>query len=90
MLSKKIHKNLNHEILADRNYAQILIKITPSTKKFEEAKKIVESLTIQIVEMEYLSTNSILIKLNVRETRDVILKLAEHGFINIEGIDACS
>lgn len=88
MVQKIIAEEFNHEVKADKDHSQILIKITPSSKTFEEAKRIIEDLGVRIIETKHLSSNNwVLLKLDVKDMRDVALKLTEHGFF-IKGINA--
>ena len=88
MVQKIIAEEFNHEVKADKDHSQILIKITPSSKTFEEAKRIIEDLGVRIIETKHLSSNNwALLKLDVKDMRDVALKLTEHGFF-IKGINA--
>lgn len=88
MVQKIIAEEFNHEVKADKDHSQILIKITPSSKTFEEAKRIIEDLGVRIIETKQLSSNNwVLLKLDVKDMRDVALKLTEHGFF-IKGINA--
>jgi hypothetical protein len=80
-------EEVGHEIKADRGHAQILLRITDSSKFDAEAERIVEDLGIHIIEKSYLSTQWILFKLDVRDMRNAALKLTEHGFV-IKGINA--
>jgi hypothetical protein len=87
MAHEQFLEELNQEITADRTYAQILIKNTNYLKTLEEAKKIIEDLGVHIIETERLKSNWTLLKLDVKDMRDVALKLTEHGFF-IKGINA--
>lgn len=80
-------EEVGHEIKADRGHAQILLRITDSSKFEAEAERIVEDLGVHIIEKSYPSTQWILFKLDVRDMRNVALKLTEHGFV-IKGINA--
>lgn len=82
-----VSEEFSHEFKADKNHAQILIKIANSSRAFGEAKKIIEELGIRIIETEDLSSNWVLVKLHVKDMRDVALKLTEHGFF-IKGINS--
>jgi hypothetical protein len=78
----------DQEILPDQTNAQILIELTPPDKTFEEAKKIIEDLGAHVIETHRLSPNRILMKLDVKDMRDVAFKLTENGFFKIKGINA--
>jgi len=82
-----ISKESNIEIEEDRNHAQIVIQISPSAT-FKEAKKIIEAEGAQIIDIRYLNSDSVLIKLDVMDMRSIALKLMESGFPNIKGINA--
>jgi hypothetical protein len=87
MVYEETLKEVGYEIKADRSHAQILLRITDSSKFDAEAEKIVEDLGIHIIEKSYLSPQWILLKLDVRDMRNVALKLTEHGFVS-RGINA--
>ncbi len=76
------------QIKPDLNHSQLLIQIGPHPKTFEEAKKILEEIGVHIMEAAPLSSHWILLKLDVKDMRDVTLKLIENGFSNIKGINA--
>ncbi len=78
---------LNQEIKADKSHSQIIINITNSPKLLGEVKKIVEGLGARIIETKHLSPNLTLLKLDVKDMREVALKLTEQGFL-IKGINA--
>ena len=90
MTQERFLEELNQEIKADRNYAQILIKNTNYLKTFEEAKKIIEDLGVHIIETKDLSSNWILLKLDAKDMRNIVLKLTENGFLEIRGYNALS
>lgn len=90
MVQEEKFEELNHEIKPNGVHAQILVKISPSLYSFEEGKKIIEDLGIQIIETKYLSPNWLLIKLDVMDMRNVVLKLIENGFSNIQGVNAAN
>ncbi len=87
MVYEQTLEEVSHEIKADRSHAQILLRITDSSKSDAEAERIVEDLGVHIIEKSYLLNQWILIKLDVRDMRNVALKLTEHGFV-IKGINA--
>jgi hypothetical protein len=87
MVQEMCPEGFNHEVKADKHHSQILIKVTNSSKTFKEAKKIIEDLGIHIIKTERLKSNWTLLKLDVKDMRDVALKLTEHGFF-IKGINA--
>ena len=80
-------EEFNHQVKADKNHAQIFIKIASSSTMLEEAKKIINKSAVEIIETTHLSSNWILLKLDVKDMRDIALKLTEHGF-SIHGINA--
>jgi len=89
MVQKIISEKFNDEVKADKDHSQILIKITPSSKAFEEAKRIIENLGVRIIETKHLSSNSwVLLKWDVSDMRNLALKLTESGFSVIKGINA--
>jgi len=89
MAKEEVFGKFDYEIKPDKNHAQILIGITSSSKSFEEAKKIIEELGVRIIEIsEHLPTHFIVVKLDVKDMRDIVLKLTENGFSIIKGINA--
>ena len=88
MVFEKIPEKIDHELRADRWHAQILMEVANSPISFKEAKKIIEELGIHIIETKRLSANWTLIKLDLKDMRDVTLKLSESGFLNIKGVNA--
>jgi len=84
----KVFRQFDGKIQPDRAHAQILMEINTSTKTFEEAKKIIEDSGISIIKVKQLSSDCILLKLNVRDMRNLVLKLIENGFSNIRGVNA--
>jgi len=87
MIYKEVPEELNLEVKADENCSQILIQSFPHSKDLEEARKIIEDLGARIVETKSLSSNWMLLKLNVADMRRIALKLTESGFV-IKGINA--
>jgi hypothetical protein len=90
MTHERFLEELNQEIKPDRNYAQILIKNTNYLKTFEDAKKIIEDLGVHIIETKHLSFDWILLKLDAKDMRNIVLKLTENGFFEIRGYNALS
>jgi hypothetical protein len=90
MVQEIYSEEFNHEVKADKDHSQILIKITPSSKSYVEAKKIIEELGINILETKYLSPNQILLELDAKDMRVAALKLTENGFSEIKGYNASS
>jgi hypothetical protein len=78
----------NYNLVADKNYAQILIDTREPSRSFEEAKRIIEANGISIIEIKYLSSGYVLIKLDVTDIRGIILSLIEFGFSDLKGINA--
>lgn len=81
-----VSEEFDFEIETDKDFSQIMIEIIPKT--FEEAKKIIEDLEISIVETKRLPGNWIWVKLDVKDIRNLVLKLIESGFSNVKGINA--
>lgn len=88
MVLEEVLEEFNHEVKADKNYAQLLIEISPTSEPFEEATKIIQDLGVHLIETKHLSGNWMLVKLDVKDMRNVALQLTEHGFLNIKGINA--
>jgi len=88
MVPERNLEQINYEFETDREHAQILIEVDNSLKSFDEVKKIIERPGVSISETRQLAPNRILIKLNIKDMRDVILKLTESGFLNIKGVNA--
>jgi hypothetical protein len=80
-------EELGYEIKADQGHAQILLKMADALGSDEQAVKIIEGMGIHVVEKHALSTSWVLLKLDVKDMRNVALKLTEHGFL-IKGINA--
>jgi hypothetical protein len=74
-------EDLNLGIKEDNDQAQILIKITSVTEKFERAKKIIETLRVQIVDSPLLPADYILFGLDIKDMRDKALSMTEYGFL---------
>jgi len=85
---EKVSEEFNREVKTDQNHAQILIKITPSSKTFEEARKIIEELGAHIIGTMSFSSDWVLLKLDVMDMRSIALKLSENGFLKIRGFNA--
>jgi hypothetical protein len=85
---KELFNELNSELKADENHAQILIQISCNSKTLEKASTIVEGLGVRIIEMNILSSDFILLKLDVKDMRNIALKLTERGFSVVKGINA--
>jgi len=87
MVYEETSEDVSPEVEADRSHAQILLRITNSLKSSVEAEKIIQDFGIQVIEKSYPSAHWVLLKLNVKDMRNVALKLTEQGFI-IKGINA--
>jgi len=87
MVYEETLEDVGPEVEPDRSRAQILLKITDSLKSDAEAEKIVRDLGVHVIEKSYLSTYWVLLKLDVKDMRNVALKLTEQGFV-IKGINA--
>ena len=89
MVQVETFEEHDYEIKPEKNHAQILIEIN-SSKKLEQVKEIIENLGIHVVQTKYLAHNWLLIKLDVMDMREIVLKLSESGFTNMKGINALS
>ena len=87
MIQEETLEELGYEVKADKRYAQILVKITDPSRSDVDAEKIIEVLGVHVVEKNPLSTSWVLLKLDVKDMRNVALKLTEYGFF-IKGINA--
>ena len=87
MVYEETLEDMGPEVEPDRSHAQILLKIAVSLKSDAEAEKILKGLGVHVIEKSYLSTHWVLMKLDVRDMRNVALKLSEQGFV-IRGINA--
>ena len=77
-------------IKPDKDHAQILIEVSTEIESAEKARQIIESLGIHIIQSEKISSSLMLLKLDVKDMREVVLKLTENGFLEIEGYNASS
>jgi hypothetical protein len=77
----------NSRIKVDKDHAQILLEVS-SMKTYDDAIRIIKQAGVSVVSSDYLSPNWILIKLNVVDTRTVVLRLTEDGFPNVKGVNA--
>jgi hypothetical protein len=82
-------KNDEH-IKPDRKHAQILIEVSSGTNTIERAKQIIEGSGVHIIETKKITQERVLLKLDVKDMRDLALKLTENGFSKIEGYNASS
>jgi len=87
MIYEEGYEELDLEIRPDRRHAQILLKVTDSSKSDEEAEKLIKSLGVQIISKSALSTYWLFFKLDITDMGNVALKPTEHGF-TLEGINA--
>ena len=87
MVQELFSEELNQKIKAEKRYSQILINITDSSELLGDAKEVIQSLGVCIVEAKPLSPNWVLLKLDVKDAREVALRLTEQGFL-IKGINA--
>jgi len=87
MVDERLLEELNEEIKADKTYSQIFINMSNSPILLREAKEIVEGLGVHIIEAKTISPDWTLLKLDVKDMRDIALKLTEQGFL-IKGINA--
>ena len=76
------------ELEADSKYAQLLIGIGESPAIFDEVKKVIESNGIRILATKHFTSGEVLVKLNVADMREIVLRLIEAGFSRIKGINA--
>ena len=90
MVHIETSEELNYEIKPEKNHAQILFRIFPPLSTLEEARKLIEGLGVHIIDTKYLLPNLLLVKLDVSDMRNVVLKLLENGFSNIQGINAAN
>jgi len=77
------------KVKADLTFAQLLIYID-TEKSSKKAQEIIKELGIRIFKAEKLSPNVVLLKLETKDMRDIVLKLTENGFLNIKGYNAAS
>jgi hypothetical protein len=78
--------DLHLSVRADKSHAQLLIQ--PSPRALEEVTRIIEGMGARIMEVIPLPKNWMLLKLDVTDMREVVLRLTENGFLNIKGINA--
>lgn len=88
MTNNQSAEEIDNRIIADQNYAQILIKIADASKSDQEAEKLIERLGLKIISINRLSPHWVLFKLNVRDMREVALKLTEEYGFTVKGINA--
>jgi hypothetical protein len=80
-------EEFDHEINEDRTHAHLLIQIS-NPQSFEKAEKVIEKLGASVLQKTRLKSNWVLVKLDVTDVREFVLKLTEIGFSNIKGINA--
>jgi superfamily I DNA and RNA helicase len=88
MAFNKVSREFNHEVKADPDHSQLMIKIGEHSRTFQEAKAIIEDLGANIIETEQLNSNWIVVKLDVADMRHIALRLSEQGFRKIKGFNA--
>ena len=74
----------------DQDHAQVLVEVGSELNTIEKAKSIIEGSGVRILEIQNLSPQRVLLTLDVRDMRDVVLKLTQNGFLKIEGYNASS
>jgi hypothetical protein len=80
MIRDKVSKEFNIEVKADKNHAQILIEVNSGINTLNKARKIIEGLGIHIIETKRRSSKLVPLKLDIKDMREVVLKLTESGF----------
>jgi hypothetical protein len=88
MIQKNNSVQTDDLIKPDTNHAQILIEVDSEIFTIEKAKEIIEELGVQIIEVKNLSSQWVLLKLDIKDMREIALKLTENGFFKIKGINA--
>ena len=84
---EKTWEDVGPEVEADRRYAQILLKVGDSFNSDTDAEKIIKDFGVHVIERSFPSPHWVLLKLDVKDMRNVALKLTEQGFV-IKGINA--
>ena len=87
MVEDEFLEILNHEFKLDKSKSQLLIVISP-LKTLQEAKSVIETSGVRVIETKYLSSDRVLLKLDVMDIRKIVLRLIEHGFEIAKGINA--
>ena len=90
MTRKQISNKFNQEVKPDKQHAQILMEVDSRTNTLDKARKIIEGLGIHIIEAKKRSSKLILLKLDIKDMREVVLRLTECGFLDIKGYNATS
>ena len=88
MARQKSIEGGNFWVKSDKNHAQILLGVDSEINTLDKAKHIIESFGIHIIEIKNISPQLILLKLSVKDMREIALELIEQGFTNIEGYNA--
>jgi hypothetical protein len=86
MVRKNISKQNNEQILLDKNHAQILIEVDSEINAIEKACWIIGGLGIHIIETKKISSTLTLLKLNVKDMGEIVLKLIENVFSKLKDI----
>lgn len=68
--------------------AQLLVQGDSDSSKFESLRQIIESVGIQILEIDQVSPDWMLLKLNTLDMREIALRLSQKGQLNFKGINA--
>ena len=89
MVYEETLEDVGPEVEADRSHAQILLKVGDSSNSDADAEKILRRLGVHVIERSLLSPHWVLLKLDIKDMRNVALKLTEQGFV-IKGINALS
>lgn len=87
MVKDEFIKTLNHEFKLDKSKSQLLIVIPP-LKTLQEAKSVIEASGALVIETKYLSSDRVLLKVDVMDIRKIALELVEQGFHIARGINA--
>jgi hypothetical protein len=86
----KMEDEFSCQISANDEHAQMLIKLEPRLGTYGEAKEIIDAEGIGIIEERYLLPELVLFVLDVKDMRNLALKLTENGFV-VKGVNAsCS
>ena len=81
-------KEFSYEVKLDEKHAQVLLEVDFVTNTIGRAKQIIEELGVHIFKIEKLSPQCVLLKLDIDDMREVVLKLTENGFLKISGYNA--
>jgi len=77
------------EAEADPNFSQVFIRVDMK-HSWKVVKETFESMRVEIVDFEEVSSNLILVRLNSRDMRGIALRLTESGFIVVRGLNPSS